>query len=497
MSVKKKPRMRSERYRGLQEFLREFRRSKSGLLGFGMIIAFIMISIYTTVRYPYSEVLKWNDLRYWTTNPSTVPPAWIKYIVNKALPETSVYVAPERNKVNLTYRGQTSIVTTIDQQLVFRYDFEDTPTNIIISMSMQCSKNLPSIIITWVKPDETNIELADFLMESGGGQPPYYNLSKDLYPVYDAQIKKELSAFLKNSFNETLEFEKVKPLEVLFGTNQSIAGSTPFQIQKGTYRLRISFQSYNLASDFPEGVNVIDDVKSFQLVLSGKVYGLMGTDSYGRDLAIGILWGAPVALLVGLLTSVVSVGIGVLLGVLSGFYGGRVDNVVQRITDYFLILPFLPLLIFLSFIIRPSIWNLVWLLSVFGWPGITKVVRSLALQIRESGYVEAAKALGASNMRILVRHVLPQTLPYAFANLALSVPAVIFSEASLSFLGLGDPVLPTWGKILGDAQTGGAAVGGYWWWVVIPGLCIILVAMSFALLGNALDRILTPKLRKR
>lgn len=311
------------------------------------------------------------------------------------------------------------------------------------------------------------------------------------------QIKNALSLFLKASFNETVESDRVKPLEVLFGTNQSIIGSTPFRIQKGTYHLRISFQSYNSASDFPRGVTVIDDVKSFQLVLSGKVYGVMGTDGWGRDLFVGILLGAPAALLIGLLTSVISVGIGVFLGIFSGFYGGRVDSIVQRVTDYFLILPFLPLLIFLSFILRPSIWNLVWLLSVFGWPGITKIVRSLTLQIRESGYVEAAKAVGASNMRILVRHVMPQTLPYAFANLALSVPSVIFSEASLSFLGLGDPVLPTWGKILGDAQMGGAAVGGFWWRVLIPGMCIILVAMSFALLGNALDRILTPKLRRR
>jgi len=341
------------------------------------------------------------------------------------------------------------------------------------------------------------MKLADFLVESGAGEPPYFNISRNLYPTSDAQIKRELAAFLKKAFNRTVEFETLNALEVLFGSNQSLSGATPLQIQKGTYYLRISFQSYNLVSDFPEGTPIIDDVSSFQLTISGKVYGLMGTDWWGRDLFLGILWGAPAALLIGLLTSTVSVGIGVFLGVLSGFYGGKVDEIVQRITDYFLILPILPLLIFLSFILRPSIWNLIWLLSVFGWPGITKVVRSIALQIRESGYVEAAKALGASNMRILVRHVLPQTLPYAFANIALNVPTAIFAEASLSFLGLGDPVLPTWGKILGEAQAGGAAVAGYWWWVLIPGLCIILVAMSFALLGNALDRILTPKLRRR
>jgi len=356
------------------------------------------------------------------------------------------------------------------------------------------------MILTWIKPDGVSIDLANFIMERGVGEPPYHNITKDLFPIYDAQIKRNIATYLKTSFNLAKDLQPNDVLTVLFGTNQSITGSSPMQVQKGQYRLRLSFQSFNLASDFPIS-NPIDDIESFKLVLTGKVYGIMGTDSLGRDLFIGILWGAPIALLIGILTSVISVAIGVFLGIFSGFYGGRVDNAVQRVTDYFLILPVLPLLIFLSFVFGTaggrSIWLVITLLAVFGWPGITKVVRSIALQIRESGYVEAARALGASNMRILVRHILPQTLPYAFANIALSVPGFIFAEASLSFLGLGDPVLPTWGKILGDAQAGGAAVAGYWWWVLTPGLMIVLVAMSFALLGNALDRILTPRLRRR
>jgi peptide/nickel transport system permease protein len=337
-------------------------------------------------------------------------------------------------------------------------------------------------------------------MKRGVGEPPYYSLAENLFPVYDAQIKRNIAAYVKTAYNITRDLQPNDVLAVLFGTNQSIIGSNLVEVQKGQYRLRLSLQSYNVAQDFPTS-NPIDDIENLKVVLTGKVYGVMGTDSLGRDLFIGILWGAPIALLIGILTSIISVAIGVFLGVFSGFYGGRVDNIVQRITDYFLILPVLPLLIFLSFVLGSaggrSIWLLITLLAVFGWPGITKVVRSIALQIRESGYVEAARALGASNMRILIRHLLPQTLPYAFANIALSVPGFIFAEASLSFLGLGDPVLPTWGKILGDAQAGGAAVAGYWWWVLTPGLMIVLVAMSFALLGNALDRILTPRLRRR
>lgn len=468
-------------------------------MGLIMILGFTAISVYATVRYPYSEVMKWNDPRNWTENPTNVPPTWIQGIIGKALPETATYVPAPNTKANLTYRGATAIITTVDQLLTFRYNFDDTPTNVIISLTTQYSLKSPEVILTWIKPDGTNIKLADYVLERGVGDPPYHDITDNLFPVYDAQIKRNIADYLKTTFNVTVDLQPQRVLAVLFGTNESITSSS-IEILKGQYRLRLSLQSYNLASDFPSS-NPIDDIQSLRLVVTGKVYGFMGTDSLGRDLFIGILWGAPIALMIGILTSVISVAVGVFLGVFSGFYGGVVDNILQRITDYFLILPLLPLLVFLSFVLGSaggrSIWLLIFLLSVFGWPGITKVVRSLALQIRESGYVEAARALGASNMRILVRHLLPQTLPYAFANIALSVPGFIFAEASLSFLGLGDPILPTWGKILGDAQIGGAAVAGYWWWVLIPGVCIVLVAMSFALLGNALDRILTPRLRRR
>lgn len=386
----------SERYRSIREFLNEFRRSKSGVLGLIMIIGFAVISVYATVRYPYSEVIKWNDPRNWTENPTSVPPAWIQLVTGRALPETTTYVAPQNTKANLTYRGQTAIVTTVDQLLVYRYTYDDTPTNVIISFAVQYSKNSPSLILTWIKPDGTSIELANFIAGRGVGEPPYYSITNDLFPLYDAQIRRNIGSFLQTMFNQTATIGPQTVLTALYGTNQSIAGTTPFEVEKGQYRLRISLQSYNVVSSFPSS-NPVDDIQSFHVVLTGKVYGFMGTDSLGRDLFIGILWGAPVALLIGILTSVISVAIGVFLGVFSGFYGGKVDNALQRITDYFLILPVLPLLIFLSFILGTaggrSVWLIIALLAIFGWPGITKVVRSLSLQIRESGYVEAARAL--------------------------------------------------------------------------------------------------------
>jgi peptide/nickel transport system permease protein len=139
---------------------------------------------------------------------------------------------------------------------------------------------------------------------------------------------------------------------------------------------------------------------------------------------------------------------------------------------------------------------IVLLLVIFGWMGIARIARSMALQIKEQTYIEAAKALGAGNGRIIFKHILPQLLPYAFAVIALSVPGAVISEASLSFLGIGDPSAVTWGQILNAAQAQSATTKGYWWWVLPPGLGIAVVGLTFVLIGTALDKILNPRLRR-
>lgn len=233
-----------------------------------------------------------------------------------------------------------------------------------------------------------------------------------------------------------------------------------------------------------------------RIVATGSCYGVMGTDALGRDLWQGLLYGVKWALVIGLLTSVLSTVMGAVYGVISGYYGGLKDEVMLRVAQIIYSLPVLPLLILLSYVLRPSIWNLILILVLFAWPGVSFVTRSMALQIKQSVYVEAARALGASDRRIILLYVFPQILPYLFASIALSVPGAILAEAGLSFLGLGDPYTLTWGKILYDAQRGGAVLSGMWWWVVPPGMAIALVGMTFVFIGNAIDAILNPKLKR-
>jgi peptide/nickel transport system permease protein len=146
--------------------------------------------------------------------------------------------------------------------------------------------------------------------------------------------------------------------------------------------------------------------------------------------------------------------------------------------------------------LKPSIWNLVGLLIAFGWPGTALVTRSMALQLKEETYVEAARAFGASHGRIILKYILPQTLPYLFASMALGVPGAILTEAAVSFLGLGDPTKITWGRILNEAQASMATVNGYWWWVIPPGLMIMVAGTTFIFIGYALDTVLNPRLKR-
>ena len=239
-----------------------------------------------------------------------------------------------------------------------------------------------------------------------------------------------------------------------------------------------------------------DTVDWTRVVVGGSVFGLLGTDASGRDLAQGLLFGLPVALLIGIAAATVSTAIGTGLGLLSGYKGGRTDLIIQRAADIVNNVPLLPLLIFFVFIFGAQLWLILLLLVAFSWPGLTNLVRSMVLGLGGSQEVEAARALGASSWHILRRHIFPHTAPYVFTQLIFFVPAVILAEAGLSFLGLGDPSLPTWGQILEDGFRTGAVFLGYWWWVVSPGLLIVLTAMTFMLLALAMEPIVNPRLRK-
>ena len=227
---------------------------------------------------------------------------------------------------------------------------------------------------------------------------------------------------------------------------------------------------------------------------SGNCYGL-GTDAQGRDIFSQLFWGSQIALTVGLLAAAGSIGIGTIIGLVAGYSGGRIDSVLMRFTDVILVLPGLPFLIILAAVLGPSYWNIIFVLTIIGWPGTARVIRSEVLSLKERPFIDSAKVTGASNVRIMFKHLAPNVMPLAFLYMTLAVSGSILSEAALSFLGLGDVNTPSWGQMLQAVQTENVLAA--WWWLLPPGIAITFISLAFYLIGRAFEQIVNPRLRKR
>lgn len=223
----------------------------------------------------------------------------------------------------------------------------------------------------------------------------------------------------------------------------------------------------------------------------------LGTDNLGRSVAAQFVWGSRVSLFVGFAATVLTVGIGSVVGIASGFFGGRTDSILMRLTDWFFVIPFLPLAIVLATILDRSLWNIVFVIGVTTWPSTARLVRAQVLTVKQRLYVDRARALGASRVHIVQRHILPNVAPLILASVTLAVPISILTETTLSFLGLGDPSNPSWGKTLVEAFENGAITLRAWWYFVPAGVGILLVVLAFTLIGHTLEQIADPRLKER
>lgn len=439
--------------------LHEMLRYPSAIAGLLVILLMFVTAFYAMTTIPYSEAIRqWRGgEEVWYRNPKFAPPVWFNLFSSKKLPVSfSVRTADGSMTKDVTPGDQNT--STVDMTYSFDYSYDGVPQDMIIYFDSKFIEKQSFASIYWIMPDGKKIRIADTGIEH----------QTTLRFSQDEKLQKRLKVDTPDLVIRALFLD-------------SKTGSP----LKGRYQLLINAVTFEQSSD----VNA-------EFVFHGQLYGLAGTDQARRDLVLPLLWGTPVALAFGLIASLGTSILTMVIAAVGAWYGGWIDELIQRITEINLVLPFLSILIMIGTFYSRSLWVILGatiLLSIF--TGSIKVYRSTFLQVKESSYIEAARAYGASDSRIVFIYLIPRMIPLLIPGLVSSVPAFVFLEASLAVLGLGDPVLPTWGKIIEDANSNGALYKGLYYWVLEPAVLLMVTGFGFAMLGFALDRIFNPRLR--
>lgn len=468
-NIKNKKNMKSN---PLIDFLNEFKKDKTGVIGLFILIIAILISLFEPLILTYKEAPKrWRDINYWQDNPASAPPVWLNLFQKE---KSSITTDIKALSFETNY-----IDNMLNYKILFEYDFnyDKPPVDLIIRLN---TKGNTGLIWKVIRPDEEEIILYDSLYNSDGDlRISAFNDSKNrIFRFYRESVPRFLA--------RQIDSLTTNPMKILFNTKKDDMAKN-FLALKGVYRFEITGRFSEINSK----------IESPHMVLVGSMSGIMGTDNMKRDIFSGLISGLKWALFIGIATSFIAVIIGTMYGIISAYFGGFIDGFMQFIYQIFIGIPVLPVMIVMSAIFKPSIWTMIAMMILFSWTGSVMTVRSMAMQLKEETYIEAARTIGAGHFRIIFNHLTPLLLPFSFASMALAVPSAIVYESSLSLLGLGDASIVTWGQILHDAMKGSAVLSGLWWWIIPPGILIAILGMSFAFLGFALDKILHPKLKSR
>ncbi len=443
----------------IRNFFSELSHYPSAFAGLVMIIILFVFSIYTIFALPYDQAISlWRgDENVWYNTPKNAQPTWMNWFLKDDLPETFSFNSA--NGEGTKTEEFSNDTNKIFISFPFEYNSKDFPQEVSIFFTSKFEQKEPFVSVKVITPDGREIKVGSFTV----GKTHSYRFSQD------QKLQRRLQG---NSPEQGIFMDLTSETEQLTAL-------------PGKYEVQIE------AVGFEEGSTV-----DAELIVYGKVYGWAGTDHRRRDIGIALMWGAPIALTFGLLTALGTTITTMIIAAFGTWYGGWIDEVIQRITEINLVLPFLSILIMIGTFYSKSLWVMlvcVIALSIFG--GAIKGFRAVFMQIKEAPYVEAARAYGASNMRIIMQYLVPRIVPLLIPQLVILIPSNVFLEASLTLVGLGDPILPTWGKLIYDGVRNGALVQGQYYWVLEPAFILLITGLSFAMVGFSMDRIFNPRLR--
>ncbi|MCC5858449.1 MAG: ABC transporter permease [Ectothiorhodospiraceae bacterium] len=434
--------------------LAQLRRYPSAVVGMGLIALLVALSIYTVFAIPYSQALDlWRGGEAWRMHPVNARPVWVDRLAGGDLPRTQVIASDPSLVVSEAFEGgrQKRI------ELAFDYDSSAFPSELNLFLDARFAEREPFVRMSWHTPDGREIHL--------GGR----------------RITGKDRVSISQDWNLERRLGLVPHVGLLAEPGN---GESPV-VHQGRHALVLD------AVLFEEDAEL-----DASLAVYGRVHGLAGTDHQRRDLMVALMWGTPIALAFGLLAAVGTTITTLVIAATGVWFGGWVDATIQRLTEVNIILPLLPILVMVGTLYSTSIWVMLGVVIALGiFSAGIKMYRAMLLPIREAPYVEAARAYGAGHARIILRYMIPRILPVLIPTFVTLIPTFVFLEASLALLGLGDPVLPTWGKVMNDAQAQSALYHGFYYWVLAPAALLMLTGLGFAMLGFALDRVFNPRLR--
>jgi peptide/nickel transport system permease protein len=436
------------------EALKQLKKYPSAVVGLAIIAFMVGLSVYTVIAIPYGQALdKWRGGKRWQAHPVNAAPAWTNWFRREKLPSTIVVGSAQAAVLREAFPGGQRVQMTIP----FEYRYSMFPSEMNLFLEAQFREQEPFARMTWHTPDGRKIPL--------GGR----------------RVTADERVSISQDWNLARRLGETPHVGLL--ADPTAAGSA--RVLQGRYELEIE------AILFEEDARLEASFVSY-----GRVHGPAGTDHQRRELMVALLWGMPVALAFGLIAAVGTTITTLIIAAVGVWFGGWIDALIQRITEVNMILPMLPILVMVGTLYSTSIWLMLGVVVAFGiFSAGIKMYRAMLLPVVSAPYIEAARAYGVGHSRIVLRYMIPRILPVLIPGFVTLIPTFVFLEASLAVLGLGDPVLPTWGKVLDDSLREGALYNRYYYWVIEPAALLMLTGLGFAMVGFALDRIFNPRLR--